>query len=71
MTDTTKVLLALFAMALAALLVWHAKLASVDCANIIFWALALAIMEKPISAGVGALTVTAAAKLEQAKRGTA
>lgn len=68
MTETTKALLALFAMSLAAFLAWHGKMASPDVASTIWWALALVIMEKVANASIGAFTVSAQAKLAESKR---
>ena len=67
MTDTAKLLLVLFAMVLAAFLCMQDKLASKDTADTIFWALALVLIEKPLSATIGAITVTAQAKMAESK----
>lgn len=67
MSETTKLLLALYAMTLAAFLNWNDKMASTDVASTIWWALAIVIMEKVANASIGAFTVSAQAKLAEAK----
>ena len=67
MSDTMKTLLGLYAMTLAAFLSWFEKMESKDVASTIWWALAIVIMERVANASIGAFTVSAQAKLAEAK----
>lgn len=67
MNDTLRALLGLFVMALAAFLCWHERMTSSDTASTLWWALAIVVMEKVATASIGAITVTAQAKLAEAK----